>query len=142
MFICEKNLTAFSQLVDKNDLKALKQPLARIGNFLFDYILSTSLMFESYKNVNLDTLFTGLMDSNKMVADLKQNLTSKLKQVIKKGTVCSEALMITFEECSGLVNFKQDKSFNLIDLNLNLRISHLLFLMSLVINKVIFFFNF
>ena len=149
IFICLKNYLVLANMIVQNEMTSFKDSLTRIDMFLSDYILSSSLMLENFKKTNLQNFFDIhlknqlLLNENSIVVEaLSKKLNSRLNEIIKFKTKkptsehCSESFMTTFEETSNLINFKSDKSFCIIELNLNLRISHLLFLISLIVNKV------
>ena len=106
-------------------------------------------MFENSDNNNkslddlFDKYFTNKLllnnDNNIMLmSQMNKKLKTKLNDIVSSAQtqLCSESFMINFEQASNLINFKSDKSVSIIDLNFNLRISHLLFLTVLVINQV------
>lgn len=148
VFICLKNYLVLNDLVSKHDMQLLKTPLNKISSFLFDYILCSSLMFENNSNTNsLDNLFdryftNKLLLNNEnnlmLMSQMNKKLKTKLNDIVSTAQteLCTESFMINFEQASNLINFKSDKSVSIIDLNFNLRISHLLFLTVLVINQV------
>jgi len=150
VFICLKNYLMFANMISQNEMNSFEEALTRIDMFLNDYILSSGLMLENFKKNSLQNLFDIhlknqlFLDENRVAIEaLDKKLNLKLNEIINfklknKKTIehCSESFMITFEETSNLINFKSDKSFCIIELNLNLRISHLLFLISLIVNKV------
>lgn len=105
-------------------------------------------MFENNSNTNsLDNLFdryftNKLLLNNEnnlmLMSQMNKKLKTKLNDIVSTAQteLCTESFMINFEQASNLINFKSDKSVSIIDLNFNLRISHLLFLTVLVINQV------
>jgi len=150
VFICLRNYLVLNDLVSKQHgmQLLLRTPLDKISSFLFDYILCSSLMFENSDNNNslddlFDKYFTNKLllnnDNNIMLmSQMNKKLKTKLNDIVSSAQtqLCSESFMINFEQASNLINFKSDKSVSIIDLNFNLRISHLLFLTVLVINQV------
>lgn len=155
VFICLRNYLVFANMISSNEMTSLSGPLNQIGLFLGDYILSASLMFEnlskakclkSFFDIHLKRqLLQSENNSSQLVDALNNKLNSKLNEIVNfeklsktKSALehCSESFMMAFEETSNLVNFKSDKSFCIIELNLNLRISHLMFLVALIVNKV------
>lgn len=93
---------------------------------LFDKYFSNQLLFKQES-------------SEKLANELKLKLNKKLEDILKqsnKAECCSEVFMVNFDRFSNLSNNSADKNLTIIDLNLNLRISHLLFLASLSVDKV------
>lgn len=134
VYICLKRYSQFSDLIQANEMKTLETPLVKLKSFLFDYVLSSSLMYENSRTKGLNECFDAYFKQVDKMDQFKKELNAKLAKVVS-ASKCerSEAFMIIFEECS---HFNSDKSFAIVDLNLNLRISHLLFLLKLIINKV------
>ena len=80
--------------------------------------------------------------SEKLAKELKLKLNKKLEDITKKSDKAdcsSEVFMVNFDKFSNLSNSSADKNLTIIDLNLNLRISHLLFLAVLSVDKVSFY---
>jgi len=84
-------------------------------------------------------LLTRQQNCETVLEELKASLSSKLAEILKqcdKPECTAEVFMINFEKYSNLPSISTDKNFTVINLNLNLRISHLLFLTNLAANKV------
>jgi hypothetical protein len=88
---------------------------------MFDRDLSNQLLYKK--------------ESSKIVLEeLKSKLKGKLQEILKqcdKADCNSEVFMLNFERYSNLVNLSNDKNLTIVDLNLNLRMSHCLFLAKL-----------
>jgi hypothetical protein len=84
-------------------------------------------------------LLTRQQNCQSVLGELRTKLSSKLIEILKqceKAESSSEVFMANFEQFSSLPSSSSDKNFTVIDLNLNLRISHLLFLARLAASKV------
>lgn len=93
---------------------------------IFDRDLSNQLLFKAE-------------GSKKVLEDLSSKLNGKLQEVLKqcdKADCCSEVFMLNFERYSNLANLSNDKNLTVVDLNLNLRMSHCLFLAKLAGSQV------
>jgi hypothetical protein len=162
VFICLKNYFVFEELVKKNDLNALNGALDKIYSFLIEYIFSSSLIienvdlrtlqdinksnfFQPYFNNELLFLKEDKFDSRLIIQNLNQQLQNKMKCILENLTnesSLAEVFMQAFEDSSNMANVNSSKSSNIFHLNLNLRVSHLLFLTSVSAYKVKSYFCF
>ena len=146
VFICLKNYLVLNELIQANKMVSLEGPLKKIYAFLFDFIFASSLMIEnSTVGFEFSTAYFAnelllKQSSNQAVMDrLNKSLNEKIDEMYKPNDqveCVSEVLMLNFENYSNLVNTTSGKSLTVAELNVNLRISHLLYLALLVAKKV------
>ena len=146
-WILVRNYLTFRKSFLKNNLQSETSKLQTVEDFLFDFIFGLGLTLDNSADFSmlLENEFV-VKEFDEMGKEFMQRLREKINERLSrlmntKAMTGAEAFMIEFENCAQLKSLNAAQSLTTLALNLDMRFSHLLYLLRRLVRNVNSFFN-